>query len=792
MSTEEQRAAITANGNTVVRAGAGSGKTYVLVERYIELLQRGFSPLQIIVTTYTERASLELRARVRARVQNEFGGRADLLAELEAAQISTVHALAARICRDHPGPSGLPAGSRVRDELEARDQHDAWLIEALNREDPSIFKSFDYSRLRRMLAVLLEEPYVTEQAFEKSNQHWRDVIDKARSKAWEALLVTEEWTTLVQQVLSDQGHDDDAIEKTRRQAVDGLNAIGEGRWLDGASRFKALTFRGGKKTGWQDLERTKSALKSLRQLVEDDPLLSLEWGEGDEALQDLLPALHQTYVRAHEVLKARKRRSLSHDYADLEIHALAALTQPEVSNYYRRRWKHVLVDEFQDTSPVQAEILTRLAEFCDLFIVGDDQQAIYGFRGAAHEVLDEFEQLLAERKVTPVTLTSSFRTQPALLDRLNDAAATVLGASARPLIAHRSEHPAFREPVKGLIVLPGTEADTIAGAVAELLSSAPLIEDPRTGQPRPLQAGDVAVLARSWKALSGVQMALNTRGILWTMGGGGNLLDTPEVRDAWAVLRFLAHSGDNIALLSVLRSPHFNITDTQLEQLRQDRNGTEAWWLTCQRSQAPEIQEAVRVLTAVLAIRRKYPPHRLLVEMERMTAYREALGGVPDAEQHLADLAACHNLIMTLEGGLQDCAEVVTKLTRLIAAAHPVLRPPLLSGASVHLSTIHGAKGLEWPVVVLMDINGAVRDQASAVHLAADLGVAFAVDAGESGLHTLIKATTRQRDRDEEARLIYVGMTRARDHLICTSTRGTAPMVQALERANIFQRVEVH
>ena len=792
MSTEEQRAAITANGNTVVRAGAGSGKTYVLVERYIELLQRGFSPLQIIVTTYTERASLELRARVRARVQNEFGGRADLLAELEAAQISTVHALAARICRDHPGPSGLPAGSRVRDELEARDQHDAWLIEALNREDPSIFKSFDYSRLRRMLAVLLEEPYVTEQAFEKSNQHWRDVIDKARSKAWEALLVTEEWTTLVQQVLSDQGHDDDAIEKTRRQAVDGLNAIGEGRWLDGASRFKALTFRGGKKTGWQDLERTKSALKSLRQLVEDDPLLSLEWGEGDEALQDLLPALHQTYVRAHEVLKARKRRSLSHDYADLEIHALAALTQPEVSNHYRRRWKHVLVDEFQDTSPVQAEILTRLAEFCDLFIVGDEQQAIYGFRGAAHEVLDEFEQLLAERKVTPVTLTSSFRTQPALLDRLNDAAATVLGASARPLIAHRSEHSAFREPVKGLIVLPGTEADTIAGAVAELLSSAPLIEDPRTGQPRPLQAGDVAVLARSWKALSGVQMALNTRGILWTMGGGGNLLDTPEVRDAWAVLRFLAHSGDNIALLSVLRSPHFNITDTQLEQLRQDRNGTEAWWLTCQRSQAPEIQEAVCVLTAVLAIRRKYPPHRLLVEMERMTAYREALGGVPDAEQHLADLAACHNLIMTLEGGLQDCAEVVTKLTRLIAAAHPVLRPPLLSGASVHLSTIHGAKGLEWPVVVLMDINGAVRDQASAVHLAADLGVAFAVDAGESGLHTLIKATTRQRDRDEEARLIYVGMTRARDHLICTSTWGTAPMVQALERANIFQRVEVH
>lgn len=788
MSTEAQRAAITSNGNTVVRAGAGSGKTHVLVERYVELLHRGYSPLQVIVTTYTERAALELRARIRTRVHDAFGGRAELLAEFEAAQIGTVHALAARICRDHPGPAGLHAGSRIRDDVEARDQHEAWLIEALNQEDPSIFERFDYSRLRRMLALLLEEPYVTERAFERTSHDWRDVIEEARARAWDAVVATEEWMATVQQISADQGHEDDAIEKTRRKAVDGLQAIAEGRWLDGVTCLKALTFRGGKKTGWRDLDRTKGALKALRQLVEDDPLLSVEWGEGDEALQQALPSLHGAYVRAYDVFQARKRRTLSHDYADLEIHALAALTQPEVSHHYARRWKHVLVDEFQDTSPVQAEILTQLAAFCDLFIVGDDQQAIYGFRGAAHEVLDEFEQLLGKRSVTPVTLTSSFRTGPALLHRLNDAAAAVLGRAARPLTAHRSENTAFPEPVTGRIVPPGTEADAIADAVSDLLTSAPLIEDPRTGQQRALQAGDVAVLARSWKALSSVQTSLNGKGISWTMGGGGNLLDTPEVRDAWALLRFLAHSGDNVALLSVLRSPHFSLTDPQLERLRQDRNGAEAWWLTCQRSQAPEVVEAVRVLTALLEIRRKYPPRRLLVEMERSSGYREALKMLPDAEQHLADLAACHDLITNLEGGLQDCADVVIKLTRLIAAAHPVLRPSLVSNSSVYLSTIHGAKGLEWPVVVLMDINGAVRDQAPAVHLAADLGVAFAVDGVPSGLHTLIKATTRQRDQEEEARLIYVGMTRARDHLICTSSRGTAPMVQALERAGVFHR----
>ncbi|ULH14021.1 UvrD-helicase domain-containing protein (plasmid) [Deinococcus sp. KNUC1210] len=781
-----QQQAISASGSVLVRAGAGTGKTYVIVERYVELLNRGLRPLEIVAVTYTERAALELRARIRTRVQQTHGHQPDLLAELEVAQISTIHALAARICRDHPAATGVPPGSSVWDEPDAQLRKGQWLEDAMLQVELDPFNALGYSRLRQMLEVLHREPYTAYQALERAGSSWEALIQDVRAEAWRDLQERPAWVAAVTVVSTDYGRDDDAIERSRRIAVQGLERIEAGEPLTGAGLLATIRLNGGKKAQWRDLESVKAALKTLRTLA-GAPLLTMAYGVADEALRAELPLLSSAYRRTDDVLAQRKQRALALDYADLELYALNGLQQPDVAAYYARRWQHLMIDEAQDTSPVQAELLGLIGAHGDLTVVGDDQQAIYGFRGAGHNIFQEFEERILTAGGTVVTLQTGHRSRVALQERLNIGARAVLGETARPLTASRTDGEHWPTSLMGLIDASGNEAEVVVTTLIQLLKEGRPIKDAQTGQERSLRATDIAVLARRWSDLNGIRDLLTEQGVPWVMAGGGNLLETPEARDTWALLRFLADQDDSTALLALLRSPHFSISDPQIDRLRQDHTPGEAWWLTCGRSRDPIVQEAVQILEQVLREHMRLTPRRALQLTERLTGYRGALARWPDAERHLVDLTACHELVETLQAPLQDCNGTATRLTRLIQAEHAILRPPVRSSDAVTLSTIHGAKGLEWPVVALVRIDGAARAQPPALRLASEFGVAYQREGEETaGLYTLLKETGRQREEQEEARLVYVGMTRARDYLICSSSRPAAPAVQTLMQAGIL------
>jgi len=784
VSAQEQ--AITAGGSVAVLAGAGSGKTRVLVERYVELLRRGLSPLEIVVVTYTERAATELRARIRQRVTQVFADRAELLAEVEVAQISTIHALAARICRDHPAAAGVPSGFTVQDGPDAHVRRGELLDDAMLQVDLPTFSVLEHGRLRRMMQELQREPHLARAALERQSDGWREVLEQARTEAWDALLEDPRWMATSAQVHGDHGDETDAIERARCNAVQGLSLIAAGERESGVAMIKSVILRGGKKTPWRDLPGMKAALGALRDLI-SSPLLMVQLGDGDVALAAQLPLLAAAFQVVTSELDRRKRQSRALEYADLETHALGALRDPEVARFYARRWEHVMVDEAQDTSPVQTELLDFITERCDLTVVGDDQQAIYGFRGAGRDALGQLERRVLDTGGSSVTLTEGYRSHPGLQERLNAGARALLGEQARPLEAARNIAVPDFIPVRGIVSMPEDEADVLADHLAQLLLAGPDVQNSHDLHPRPLQAGDVAVLARRWSDLDDLRRALTARGVPWFTAGGGNLLRTPEALDSWALLRFLADQEDSAALLSLLRSPHFSVSDMQIEVMRRDRSPGEAWWLTVKRSGDRNVVRAASLLGSVLRELGALTPRQAVQRTESLSGYRDQLSRLPDQERHLADLQACHELIGALQEPLGSCSEAALRFTHLFAARRPIPSPPVSGNGAITLSTIHGAKGLEWPVVVLLGLGNAGRVPSPPLRLDAAVGVAYTPDDAEvPGVYTLLKETDRQRETQEEARLMYVGITRARDALICSATREDTQFMAALVNAGVF------
>lgn len=768
MKAHEQ--AITAPGSVAVLAGAGSGKTHILVERYVELLRRGLRPLEIVVITYTELAASELRARIRQRVKQSHADQPALLAEVEVAQISTIHALAARICRDHPLAARVPNGFTVQDGPDAHIQWEDLRDEALLEVDVNAFSVLEHGRVRRMLEQLLKEPHVTQTALSRQQGDWSALLEDMRRDAWETVQGDPRWKAAVIQVQSDHGMEGDALEKSRRAAVEGLSLISFGEVERGMTMLQGVVVRGGKKAQWLDLEGTREALKTLRELVKS-PLLHLRYSDSDAVLAQQIPLLAQVFRTVKDALDRRKRQGRTLEYADLETQALQALQDPEVSHYYTQRWKHVMVDEAQDTSPVQTELLETIGRHCDLTVVGDDQQAIYGFRGAGRDVLHLLTGRVLASGGQTVTLTEGYRSHARLQHRLNEGAQAILG-NARALTACRTDKGTTIEPVSFLLVKPEEEANALAEWIAQLLATVPDVLDPHDAQMRPLRPQDIAVLARRWKDLDELREALTIRGISWFVAGGGNLLKTPELLDTWVLLRFLNDPADNVALLSLLRSPHFNVTDQQLEVLRRARDGKEAWWLTVQRSPDPTVQGASTILRSLLDDVGTLSPRLLLQRAESMSDYRNSLGHLSQAAQHLADLQACHSLVSELQEPLLSCNEVVARLTRLISSNKSVSQPPLSHGDAVTLSTIHGAKGLEWPVVALLGLGKVGRTPPRAIRVNPEFGIAFTPENVEDpALYTLLKNIDQRLEQQEEIRLIYVGMTRSRDALLCSVVR---------------------
>ena len=803
--TPEQQAAAHAPCSVVITAGAGTGKTHMLAERYLYYLRdRNLSPLEIVAVTFTEKAAAELRSRIRALVSRELPARWDLIAELEAAQISTIHALSARICQEHFQTINIPADFQVLDDLEGKIWLGDGLQQALMQLAPEIFQVIPYSLLHDILDRLLEDPYTATQALQQGIQDWEQLIANARIEAVTAIVNHHSWKPCREILEQRQGTAGDKLETIRTAVLDAIADLENTRNIASAiATIDGVNLRVGSKKNWQDIKAVKDALKTLRENVRrvaSQGLLDLELGEADRRLKIMLPALTEAYREVTGYLNKLKLQRKVLTFSDLELYALQALAHTQVQDYYQQRWQVFLVDEFQDTNPTQAELLNTLTAKAELTIVGDIKQSIYGFRRADINVFRQFRDRILGNDGKEVILSTSFRTHETLIQQFNQIFAPLLAEHHQDLNAVRQEKPIQIEgsgdfnylqvltigdplgqegeqkpPKPNKSQRQRVEAFSLAEKIKQMLDRQIPVFDKETRQTRPIEPKDIAILTRTWQPLEVYAEALNAVGVPVAPAGGGNLLATREAKDATALLRWLANPQDDLALVAVLRSPFFAISDRLLFQLRRSFDRQEdGWWEQMQQSQVEELARPIRVLRQLVEFRQSAVPSRILQYIDRLTGYTAVIANLPGATRRLADWQGFSQLVKDLEQRTYDLFGVVRRLKRLYEQDVAVPRPVVAVANAVSLMTVYAAKGLEWGAVFVADLSKERPKSYPAIRFDAHLGVAVKSknelgEAQKPVLYRWLEYQQEQKDRAEAVRVLYVALTRARDYLVLSA-----------------------
>ncbi len=774
--TDDQKRAAEAPGSAAVTAGAGTGKTHMLARRYLHhVAEHGLSPLSVVAVTFTEKAAAELRSRIRETLITRLGDE-KTTAEVEAAQISTMHSLASRICRDFYDLAGIPADFVVLDEVESPLWAAEKFDEAVSGVDIDIAEELGYKWLFRVLTELLRDPLASEKALSLGADHWRHEVENECGAAVGELVTSAAWTDAETTIHDINGAAGDKLEDARVAAVSAMDAIRSGTDVPAAvAVLRGLAAHLGKGDNWppDGKQLVGDCLKKLKSAAADIyDRASLAFGPDDEEAARRIPSLAAAFRHVRDYIAAAKLREKVLDFNDLEHYALRILRQPEAIEHYKRRWQAFLVDEFQDTNPVQAEILELLTAGSILTIVGDEKQSIYGFRGADIRVFSRVrEEIINVRGGIEVPLSRTFRAHAKLVATMNNIFHPVLGDMHQPLDAERPGSELSSPFVRSALVEHVKGTSNGQKQVIEARYIAVQIEKLHREQGVPYH--DIAIIGRRWAPLDTYLGVLSACGIPAINAGGGSLLGTREAQDMYAMIGFLADPADSIPLVAVLRSPFFAFSDRVLFAAAGSVRDGASWWNVV--TARPEFERAAAVLRRLLAACDDHSAEQVLRLADRLTGYGAVVANLPQGTRRVADLNGFYDLLRRLESrGRGDIFGTARYLRELYETETDIPRPQIDAGEAVTLMTIHKAKGLEWPVVFVPDLASSHRGNSSPILIDSQLGVAFQMEGddyekAEPAILKLIKLKNKARELEESRRLLYVAVTRAKDKVFLTS-----------------------
>ena len=754
--SDEQVAAIDAPGVVFVSAGAGTGKTTVLVERFVKAVcERGLDVDSLLVITYTERAAGELRSRIRSRLEEL--GRDDLARELDGAWISTIHGFCLRLLKTHPFAAGIDPRFRVLDESQSRvlqsEAFESALGEFLGDGDDErsvLLATYGARALRRMLTGVYEtlraagRPLILELG---ERPGLAERIEELREAA---------------RCLADEAEAGETARATAARALELLEERTLPERLFDLSELKA----GGERAATYEEARQGVEQASLDELAARDR----------DLLQELLGAFERAY-------RGAKERESALDFEDLQLLARDLLREnTELRERESWRFRSIMVDEFQDTNRLQCELVDLLSEGADdkeIFFVGDEFQSIYGFRHADVHVFRERR----EHASGVLALTQNYRSRPEVLGAINHLFSTEFGDDFQRLeAAGRFADPAFETPVELLVTdkasYAGTdvhwrraEARHIARRVQELI-------DDGTAA-----AGEIVLLFAAGTDAEWYEEELRQLGIPTYRATGRGYFGQQQVVDLLAYLRLLHNRYDDEALVTVIASPLVGVSNDALALLRRAA------------PRRPLFQPFEKGLPTELSAQDEQLCRAFHQRFERLARIASTLSLErlleAIASEHDYDLAA-----LAQWDGRRRYANM-RKLARL-ARSYEELRGPDIEGFvrfvreqeavgareleavaeeegadAVRLLTIHSAKGLEFKVVVVADAG---RDRAAPspdeILCLPDGRFGFRVADPATGErrgafeYEAVREAGREEERAERLRLYYVAMTRAIDRLI--------------------------
>ena len=757
MRNEQQAAAIAARGQVFVSAGAGTGKTTVLVERFVEAVcERGIDVESMLVITYTERAAGELKGRIRARLREV--GRHDLARSLDGAWISTIHGFCLRLLKAHPFAAGLDPRFRVLDDSQGRVVRGEAFEAALNEfcagdhpERLQLLATYGASGLRRMLTTV----------YETLRSAGRELVLELGERAGLPARL-QELADAAQCLAEDSA----ATDAARAAAAEAL-ALAESE-----TRPEQLLDLGGLRARGERAASYEEARKAVEQAALDELAL-----RDRELLQELLLGFAAQYAAA-------KDRESALDFEDLQLRARDLLRENEsLRERERSRFRSLMVDEFQDTNRLQCELVDLLSgPDTERFFVGDEFQSIYGFRHADVQV---FRERRAQAE-TLLPLTRNYRSRPEVLAVVNHLFGSEFGAEFQPLAASGEfPDPVFGTPVELLVTDKAAYADSgmhwrraeaknVARRVKELVD---------TGV---ATAGEIVLLFAAGTDAEWYEEELREAGLATYRATGRGYFGQQQVVDLLSYLRLLQNRYDDEALVSVLASPFVGVSNDALLLIRRAARGPIFTGL--ERNFPADLDpDDTRLLRA---FKQRYD--RLAEAAPRLSLERLCERIVADHDYDLAVLAQWD--------GRRRYANL-RKLARL-ARSYEELRGPDVEGFvrfveeqeavgaaerdavaeeegadAVRLLTIHAAKGLEFKVVVVADA-GRDRNAPSPDEILclADGRFGFRVADPVSGKrhgvlgYDDVKDARAAEDEAERLRLYYVAMTRAIDRLIVSGS----------------------
>ncbi len=708
-------------GNLLVSAAAGSGKTRTLVGAYLYLFATGSAPLErIVAITFTEKAGGELRARIREGILNlkpEILHPESVMERLAEAPIGTIHSFCGRILRDYAGEAGLPPDFEVLQPVESQ-----YLLEKVARNclSPLLVASRkENGRADTLTALLARNEY----RFSSILKSIVEIILSARTRH----LPPEKWT-----VYGLKAEERSQETKDRKQTA--------------GQEAQENTIHSQKP---DELKYTKDILLLTKYVY--DSFIKEKKRQGLVDFDDLLEKVHDL-LTAHE---------------DIAI---------EVSG----RFPYILVDEFQDTDILQYAIFQALhRKGARFFFVGDPKQSIYRFRGA--EVAC-FYQARKDFQVTPLHLSCNYRSRKGLVEYYNRFFSLTFSEGLQE-IPYEYMKPAREStssgnegeslPVSVILHLSTFVEELRAFEVKRLVS---LLQELRAGG---LEWGDIAVLLRNFSRIVHYESALTRAGIPFFTFSGRGFWDSPEIHDFINFLRCLLFPADRLAYASVLKSPfggvsdeglmaHFTKTRVESEPLKED---------------ALRIQAVDELLTGFRERMWKIPLPRLLEEILQESWVGAVLLATPGGLRKYANLKKLVDLARSLSRRfsltLPDFLEYFQVFQERGAVEGPA-PVDVQDKSTVKFLTVHAAKGLEFPVVILVD-NYYHLPSPPDILVSSRYRSDFYPDEGilvrtpetdEKGeklkapLFNQLLKCERMREREEEKRGLYVACTRAMDRLI--------------------------
>ena len=774
---EQQRAIERRTGDLLLDAGAGSGKTSVLVERFVQsVLQDGVDISAMLTITFTEKAAAELRDRIRARLRAL--GATEAARRTEGAFISTIHGFCARVLRVNALAAGLDPQFAVLDRYQS-DPLSAAAFEAaldeLAQDDARVVDLIaDYTQWSLRAAVL--SVYAQLRSAGQLHPRLPEIPTATEGDDGGA----GELTAAARALAAELG----AIAEPSPRVCEAIDRVGACLELVASGEVWPADL------GRARLPRNGAALSTDACASYTEALERFRVHCATVAarpVRDLLDRLLDAYGRHYS---EGKRAVSGLDFEDLELQTRRLLLDDsELRQRYAARFERIMVDELQDTNRVQLELIESIARD-NLFTVGDAQQSIYGFRHAEVELFERRGARL-EALGARETLQTNFRSRPEILDAVNPAFAQTLGERFRPLLPGRAGGAGAGEPAVELVLVDKAadwenegvaspwrvaEARTLADRVAELVAAghAP---------------AEIVVLMRATTDMRVYERALERRELPTYVIGGRGYWSHPQVVDLVAYLRALANPRDEESLYGVLASPLVGASLDALVVLAAASRASERdpWWLLREpRGELAGLDEADRV---------RLETFTAWFEAERRRARRCGMEELIDS----ALVASGYDLAMlAMPGGRRRLANV-RKLMRL-AREHEDAHGPDLHGFldlvadreagrssesreseapmegegldAIRLMTIHRAKGLEFPVVVVADLGRAVRPPSEMVRVTPDgrLGLRLS-RAGAGGRenaldYRAIGEAQREAQEAEERRLFYVAVTRAQERLV--------------------------